>query len=517
MLVNVQRQWASLETIFMGSQDIRSQLPDDSKRFEGIDGEFKERMRELFYMPQVVRFCTATGREQGFVLTLRELEKCQKALNEYLEKKKNIFPRFYFVSNVALLDILSNGNNPPKVMPHLGSVFDGIANLELEVVKELGGSMGEGKGVDGSTTPAVKPISKTGLAMIAKDSERVGFHMPFLMVGPVEGWLNELVGWMQQTLKILLEGAVSDALAWDVDKPREEWVFGIPAQLCLVASQILWTEEVEAALEEFEAGVEDAVKKYLEVSNNRLEALIKLVQGELTLNDRCKIISLITIDVHNRDVVQTLIDKKVESGLDFTWQSQLRYYWEQLKREVQIKICDYRTPYSFEYIGNCGRLVIAPLTDRCYVTLTTALRLTLGGAPAGPAGTGKTETTKDLARGVGLPCYVFNCSDQMNYKTMADIFKGLAQVGAWGCFDEFNRIPIEVLSVVASQVKTILDAILRFSNPMNRESRYANLPPGAPAAKVGEFDFFGDIISLVPTAGLFITMNPGEFSTFRKR
>ncbi|KDO31249.1 hypothetical protein SPRG_03866 [Saprolegnia parasitica CBS 223.65] len=486
--VSVSKQWASLESIFLSSPDIRNQLPDDTRTFESIDSNFKDLMKNAILEPNVVNACSVENRLESLKEMTAMLEKCQKSLNEYLDKKKKIYPRFYFVSNVALLDILSNGNNPKKIMPFLGDCYDSLNNLIFE---------------DGSPN--------TAHTMIAKDKEHVKLPKIFVMAGAVESWLNDLTEAMRYCIKKEMHDSIETAANWDVEKPRHLWLFDYSAQVVLNSTQIYWTEETEMALEEFENGQEDSVKRYLALCNQRLEQLINLVLGELTKSDRCKIIALITLDVHSRDVVKKLVDEKVEGPLSFLWQQQLRFIWRQETMDVDIRITDFRSKYSYEWIGNTGRLVITPLTDRCYITLTMALRLFLGGAPAGPAGTGKTETTKDLARAMALCCYVFNCSDQMNYQTMADIFRGLCQTGTWGCFDEFNRINIEVLSVVATQVKCVQDAIVLNAVPANREEKYRHIAAGTPPVVVGEFEFMGasDRITLIPTCGFFITMNPG--------
>ncbi|KAL4648151.1 dynein heavy chain 9, axonemal-like [Arapaima gigas] len=461
----VQRTWSHLESIFIGSEDIRSQLPEDSKRFEGIDTDFKELAYDVKNTPIVVEACNKAGLYNKLEDLQGRLALCEKALAEYLDTKRLAFPRFYFISSADLLDILSNGTSPHQVQRHLSKLFDNMSKMKFEADQ------------DGKPT-------KISLGMYSKEEEYVVFNKPCDCTGQVEAWLNRVLDSMRGTVRHEMTEAV---VAYE-EKPREQWLFDYPAQVALTCTQIWWTTEVGIAFSRLEEGYENAMKEYYKKQVNQLNTLITMLIGQLSPGDRQKVMTICTIDVHARDVVARIIAQKVDNSQAFLWLSQLRHRWDDDKKHCFANICDAQFLYSYEYLGNTPRLVITPLTDRCYITLTQSLHLIMSGAPAGPAGTGKTETTKDLGRALGIMVYVFNCSEQMDYQSCGNIYKGLAQTGAWGCFDEFNRISVEVLSVVAVQVKSIQDAV---------------------RDKKKQFNFMGEWVNLVTSVGIFITMNPG--------
>ncbi|KAF5280421.1 hypothetical protein FQR65_LT03230 [Abscondita terminalis] len=460
-----QRKWCYLESIFIGSEDIRSQLPEDSRRFEKVDKEFKEILGLLSRTLNIIKSTNQTGLLTRLQNISDELVLCEKALNDYLETKRLAFPRFYFVSSTDLLDILSTGNQPQLVARHLTKLFDSLGKLKF--------ALDAGK----ETKKAISMGSK-------ENDEWVPFIRPCDCSGKVEIWLSGVI----EVMRITLHSCFSEAVITYDDKPREVWIFGYPAQPALCGTQIWWTTEVNMSFARLEEGYENALKDYQKKQIAQLNALITLLLGDLTAGDRQKIMTICTIDVHSRDVVAKMIQIKVENSQAFQWQSQLRHRWDFKAKDCLANICDAEFLYQYEYLGNTPRLVITPLTDRCYITLSQSLHLIMGGAPAGPAGTGKTETTKDLGKALGIMVYVFNCSEQMDYKSVGNTYKGLSQTGTWGCFDEFNRISVEVLSVVAVQVKTIQDAI---------------------RTRKSVFSFLGETVTLIRTVGIFITMNPG--------
>jgi len=454
----VQKKWMYLEGIFIGADDIRQQLPDEAKRFDKTDRNFIKMMDATYRNPNIYACCILADTKLQDLRNLSgDLDKCQKSLSEYLDSKRNIFPRFYFISDDELLSILGS-SDPEMIQVHLLKLFDNCKKLDFK-----------GKQITG---------------MHSDEGERYAFKEPRKAEGAVENWMNKVDDEMKSTLKRITKEAV---YYYHKDE-RTQWVRAQLGMVCLVGTQIWWTWRVEDVFNKVKEGNKYAMKQESEKQTKDLNDLITLIRSDITSLERKKINTLIILDVHARDIVDRFVRDSILDKKEFEWESQLRFYWNNELDDIVVEQTQGRFKYSYEYQGLNGRLVITPLTDRCVMTLTTALTFRLGGAPAGPAGTGKTETVKDLAKGLAIRCVVNNCGDGLDYRAMGTIFSGLVQTGFWGCFDEFNRISPEVLSVVAAQIKVIQNALIHEKKTL---------------------ELLGKELNVVDTVGIFVTMNPG--------
>lgn len=472
--VELQRNWIYLENIF-SSSEIRSQWKDDAKRFEKADRFFRDLMRKAHDLPTAYRGLlinppsfdgensTAKSLLQDLNHYIAELEKVLSSLERKLEEKRAAFPRFYFLSNDDLLDILAKVKTPELMMPHMLKMFDGIKSLTFTEQNDI-------------------------THLLSMEGEKVELMNKNVKArGAVESWLDMLEREMFLSLRKHAQACLED---YEERQDRSSWMFQHAVQLVLIMEQLLWTRGVEEALDKEDS--EERMSNLKTNSYKSLEELAMLTSQQLSKVQRICLSTLITIDVHGRDLIDEMYESGVVESKEFGWTKQLRAYWEKDEDghgNIFIRQNNSRFVYGYEYLGAQGRLVITPLTDRIYMTVTGALKLYLGASPAGPAGTGKTETVKDLAKNLARQCIVYNCSDGVTFKMMEKFFSGLIQTGAWACLDEFNRINIEVLSVIASQLLEIKIAL------QNKRETFTF--QGAPNLRVRA------------TYGAFVTMNPG--------
>lgn len=463
MWVEVQRKWLYLRGIFKNN-DIKAQLPAQFTKFKSIDNEYSSLMKRMAAKPIALEVLQVENLQRQLEREDATMALIQKALGEYLEAQRQIFPRFYFVNNDDLVEIIGNSNEPGKIMVHLGKMFAAVAGLQTNL---------------GDNTE-VSNLLATG--MLSKEGECVSLIKPVSLATGVKEWLGDLHGQMSSTLAHLIDLGLADLLALSGD--LLPWINKYPAQICILVIQIAFTRAAEDGLSQ--AGAMATVLAQLDERLHSLSvSVLQAMEGQL----RQKTEQLLTEMVHQRDVSRSLIAKGVASGSDFGWLYHLRFYWAPKDaNRVLIRMSNAQFAYGFEYLGIGERLVQTPLTDRCYLTLTQALHFRMGGNPFGPAGTGKTESVKMLGSQLGRFVLVFNCDSAFDYAAMGRIFSGLCQVGAWGCFDEFNRLEERILSAVSQQILTIQRGLL---------------------SNLNQIDLLGAACKLSKDVGIFVTLNPG--------
>ncbi|OWF37256.1 Cytoplasmic dynein 2 heavy chain 1 [Mizuhopecten yessoensis] len=450
-LNQIQRKWVYLEPIFG-----RGALPKEQGRFKRVDDDFRNIMMDVRRDNRVIAMTQKAGLRNLLTTMLDQLQRCQKSLNEFLEEKRSLFPRFYFIGDDDLLEILGQSTNPNVIQTHLKKLFAGIHSVDFDENNQHILAM---KSLEGEVVPLKKKVQ---------------------IMPEVEVWLSKLAEEMKATLQEQLRECLQDSKQNQGGLDPSKY----PSQMLCLAEQIRFTEACEQAISKgnlpgYQRELEAQLESYTSVNLSEASG----VEGYVL---DLKLKALILDTIHAIDVVQHLISQGCRNVQDWMWNKQLRFY---LKRDgtCGIRMVDAEFDYTYEYQGNAQKLVHTPLTDKCYLTLTQGMHMGLGGNPYGPAGTGKTESVKAIGGLFGRQVLVFNCDEGIDVKSMGRIFIGLVKCGAWGCFDEFNRLEEAVLSAVSMQIQIIQDSI-------------KNRVPFA--------ELLGRNVDIDHNSGIFITMNP---------
>ena len=331
-------------------------------------------MKKVVRAPLVLDVLNIQGVQRQLEKLADLLNKIQKALGEYLERERASFPRFYFVGDEDLLEIIGNSKNVQRLQKHFKKMFAGVNTLTFNEDCTL---------VEG---------------VASREAEQVVYKRKVSLVeNPrINEWLTKTESEMKVSLaKFLADGVAGVqqfARAETIDQEKYmEWLDSYQAQLVVIAAQIAWTQNAEVALGKINGG--DDLSPLEQVSGNVQKVLNVLADSVLLEQPqlrRKKLEHMITELVHQRDVTRLMVQKKMNSNQMFEWLMQMRFYFDPKNsdplKQLDIVMSNAHFNYGFEYLGVVDKLVQTPLTDRCYFTLTQALEGKYGGSPFGPAG-----------------------------------------------------------------------------------------------------------------------------------
>lgn len=457
--MEAQIYWLELFGVLGEGGEISVMLPQEAGQFHGVTSNLRVISSRGFQMHSIIELVSLSESHEAFKEILNQLKTIKNSLNDFLEQQRRNYPRFFLLGNSDLLSLLGAGGDLTQVSRYMRKMFGSISSLRFDDCAIIGLCS-----VEGEVFKLETPVITDRFAMPDKWISMLDFEIK-----------RTISSGVRFCLKKLAEGL--DFL---------DFLNYHSFQVLLLAWQITWTRGIDRCIQ---FGGFSNMRRNIK---RQLEYLLNILKSCEDGHEKQKVRSLIVECIHAAAIVTKLHNTSNANQAKLIWDRTQKFYYQEeepdMLRRVVVVQCGRRLTYGFAYIGVPERLIYTTTLEDSFAALGEALSRKYGGCLFGPAGTGKTETIKALAQNMGRMVLVFNCDDSFDFQVMARLLLGIVQVGAWGCFDELNRMNRSTLSSVTGPLEKIQVALLQ----------------DCERVKIS-----GQSIPLNPDTGLFVTLNPG--------
>ncbi|SCU99738.1 LAME_0G05182g1_1 [Lachancea meyersii CBS 8951] len=453
-----QRLWLYLYAA-LSDRESSNPLEAECSKFQGLSLDLSLLLSNVFESDMVTEVLNMRDFHKRLRFILESLRRLMECLNNYLDSQREHFPRLYFLGNEDILQLMGATKDLQQASSLFGKLYMGISSVCYE--------------------------NQTITGVLSREGELLLFEKPVDIEkhSKMKDWLVEVDSSIKSSVLTSTEICLRQLKTGGIElfcQIFDHCVF----QAVLLSLQIWFTSRIEQELElaDFECTTKDVACV--------IDELTKQTQTTKDAICKKKAENLIIECIHIQSLLKSLSESN-RATVENLWASNIKYYYHDTasaSERIKIRIGDHFFNHGLEYIGIPERLIYTPLLQNCFTALTHALAQKKGGSPFGPAGTGKTETIKALGQNLGRMVLVFNCDDSFDFQSMGRLLFGIAQVGAWGCFDEFNRLEENIMSAVSSQIGELQDALSK---------------------ETGTISLLGKSGPLNQNTGVFVTMNPG--------
>ena len=419
----VQEKWCFISSIFPSG--IRPS-PQEFRELSSIEKIWRVLSSKINDDPSVLRICLMNQTSPDVESAKESIQKLLKSVQNELDNKRANYPRFFFISNNQLLNIITHSKDPNCILKILPQITDGVSTAILELDNRV---------------PCITGVSNNSGELLEL--------RPVKFRSSIDMWLSNIEEITKRTIKNEFKSSKQSA----AEMTLQGWIKSSISQITKMISHVDWTSRIKLAFQA--TNVEDALTTLYNETNKVISNYSQELCLENTSVEALRLSAQIALSIYHRDKTQLFIKEEVSNENDYQWFKQPKFTYNDQTKDITVTIGNYSFIYDNEFSDCSSRTIVSVDSDMAFLTISAAIKHFFGAAIFGEAESGKTETLKEIARTLGVFCYIVNCTNMSTIEQISRTFKGAVTSNSWICYKNIDLIPITASSILTDYIRTV--------------------------------------------------------------